>query len=120
MIAKLEQSKIDAESIPWEYICPDGTKLPGQLRSFPHGYKQHINLFLKYNFLVVQNSGDSFSNVTEPGVKTYINTVAQAPVGLPIARVANSLKFFDSLTEKQYESLFKKRAVPEDLVSGQI
>ncbi|TGO64795.1 hypothetical protein BOTNAR_0084g00270 [Botryotinia narcissicola] len=31
MTAKVEESRIDADSIPWKYTCPDGTQLSGQL-----------------------------------------------------------------------------------------
>ncbi|TGO89952.1 hypothetical protein BPOR_0086g00220 [Botrytis porri] len=55
MVAKIEQSKIDANSIPWKNTCPDGTNLSGQLRWFPHRYEQHTDLLLNYNFLIVQN-----------------------------------------------------------------
>ncbi|TGO58145.1 hypothetical protein BCON_0058g00280 [Botryotinia convoluta] len=124
MVAKLEQSKVDADSIPWKYKCPDGTKLSGQLRWFPHGYEQHINLFLKYNFLIVQNySRGSWSNITAPDVKKYVYAVANASVGSPIVQVTNPPKFFHSLPETQYESLFKNRAVtlaPKRVLSGNL
>ncbi|TGO20761.1 hypothetical protein BPAE_0268g00150 [Botrytis paeoniae] len=112
VVAKLEQSKVDADSIPWKYTCPDSTKLSGQLRWFPHGYEQHIDLFLKYNFLIVQNyPRGSCSHIRGPGINKYMYAVANAPVGSPIAQVANPPKFFHSLPETQYESLFKKRVI---------
>ncbi|KAF7915426.1 hypothetical protein BELL_0308g00080 [Botrytis elliptica] len=121
MLAKLEQSKVDADSIPWRYTCPDGTKLSGQLRSLPHGYEQHIDLLLKYNFLILQNYPDgSYSDISALGVKNYIHAVANASIGSPINHIANPPKFFYSLPEMQYESLFQKRAItlaPERVLS---
>ncbi|KAF5875716.1 uncharacterized protein Bfra_011479 [Botrytis fragariae] len=124
MVAKTEQAKVDKDSIPWKYTCPDGTKLSGQLRWFPPSYEQHINPFLKYNFLIVQSySDDSYSHIRGQGIKKYIYAVANAPVGSPVAQVANPPQFFHSLPETQYESLFKKRVVtlaPKRVLSGNL
>ncbi|TGO34369.1 hypothetical protein BHYA_0200g00140 [Botrytis hyacinthi] len=124
MTAGLKQSKIDEDSIPWKYTCPDGTKLSGQLRCFPGGYEQHIDLLLKYNFLIVHNYPDgSYSHIRGPGIKKFVYAVADAPFGSPIAHVANPPKFFHSLPETQYESLCKKRAVtqvPRRVLSGNL
>ncbi|THV52224.1 hypothetical protein BGAL_0085g00140 [Botrytis galanthina] len=124
MTAGLEQSKVDADSIPWNYTCPDGTRLPGQLRCFPRGYEQHIDLLLKYNFLIIQNHPDgSYSHIRGPGIEKFIHAVANASIGAPIAQVANPPKFFYSLPETQYESLLKKRAVtstPKRVLNGNL
>ncbi|TGO10933.1 hypothetical protein BTUL_0121g00060 [Botrytis tulipae] len=124
MTAKLEESKIDADSIPWKYKCPDGTQLSGQLRCFPRDYEQHIDLLLKYNFLIVQNYPDgSHSYISEPGIKDFIYVVANASFGSPIAQVANPPRFFHSLPETEYESLCKKRSViraPKTVLRGNL
>lgn len=112
MNAKIEHLKIDADSIPWKYTSPDGTKLSGQLRWLPHGYEQHVDLLSKFNFLLIRNfPDDSYSHVTEPDAMTYKYAVANAAVGSPISQVAYPPKVFHSLPETQYESLVRNRAV---------
>ncbi|KAF7926091.1 uncharacterized protein EAE97_010391 [Botrytis byssoidea] len=122
MTAKVEESKIDADSVPWKYTCPDGTQLSGQLRCFPRGYEQHVDLLLKYNFLIVQNYADgSHSCISEPGIKDFIYAVANESFDSPIAEVANPPQLFHSLPETEYESLCKKRAVtraPKKVLRG--
>ncbi|KAF7903949.1 hypothetical protein EAF00_001283 [Botryotinia globosa] len=124
MTAKVEESKIDADSTPWKYTCPDGTKLSGQLRCFPRGYEQHIDLLLKFNFLILQNHPDgSHSYISQPGMKTFVFAVANASAGSPIAQVENPPQFFHSLPETQYESLCNKRSVtraPKKFLGGNL
>ncbi|KAM0182135.1 hypothetical protein ACHAPC_007008 [Botrytis cinerea] len=124
MNAKTEQLKIDADSIPWKYTSPDGTKFFGQLRWLPHGYEQHVDLLLKLNFLLVRNFPDGpYSHVREPDATIYNYAVANVAVGPPISQVAYPPKVFHSLLKTQYESLVGNQApllAPKRILSAKL